>query len=97
MEANVAKISSDTLEKVWDELAYRLANFIRFSSLVKRRYLDTIALRKGLNPHEIANLLRKISENEADSGELYGSNLADFYEYIGLSESDCEESEDSRF
>ncbi|GFW23272.1 uncharacterized protein TNCV_3803721 [Trichonephila clavipes] len=52
-----------------------------------------MAHRKGLSPDEIANLLREISENESDGGELSYSNLLD--EHIKLSESDCEESEES--
>ncbi|GFV87685.1 uncharacterized protein TNCV_779691 [Trichonephila clavipes] len=50
--------------------------------------------RKGLSRDEIANLLRELSENESDGGELFCSNL-DSEEDIRLSESDCEESEES--
>ncbi|GFV98050.1 uncharacterized protein TNCV_4448101 [Trichonephila clavipes] len=53
-----------------------------------------MARRKGLNPDEIANLLRKISENESDGGELSCSNL-DSNKNIRLSESDYGESEES--
>ncbi|GFU56498.1 uncharacterized protein TNCV_1137251 [Trichonephila clavipes] len=49
--------------------------------------------RKGQSSDEIDNLLRELSENESDSGELSCSN-SDFYENIRLSESDCEESEE---
>ncbi|GFW57936.1 uncharacterized protein TNCV_1418831 [Trichonephila clavipes] len=50
--------------------------------------------RKGLSTEEITNLLRELSENESDGGELSSSNL-DSYEDIKLSESKCEESEES--
>ncbi|GFW12529.1 uncharacterized protein TNCV_817811 [Trichonephila clavipes] len=50
-----------------------------------------MAPRKGLSPDEIACLLRDISENESDGGELSCSNL-DSDEDIRLNESDCEES-----
>ncbi|GFV66366.1 hypothetical protein TNCV_1478301 [Trichonephila clavipes] len=50
--------------------------------------------RRGLSPDEVANLLREHSENESDGGELPCSNL-DYNEGIRLSESDCEESEES--
>ncbi|XP_055924540.1 uncharacterized protein LOC129956631 [Argiope bruennichi] len=53
-----------------------------------------VALRKGLNPYEIANLLRELSENESDGGKLSCSNL-DSDEDIRLHESDCKESEES--
>ncbi|GFS58524.1 hypothetical protein TNCV_111421 [Trichonephila clavipes] len=48
--------------------------------------------RKALIPDEIADLLRELSENESDGGELSCSKL-DSDEDITLSESDCEESE----
>ncbi|GFV66264.1 uncharacterized protein TNCV_2736781 [Trichonephila clavipes] len=50
--------------------------------------------RKSLRPDEIANLLRKLSENESGGGELFCSNL-DFDANIRVSKSDCEESEAS--
>ncbi|GFW64620.1 uncharacterized protein TNCV_700261 [Trichonephila clavipes] len=53
-----------------------------------------MARRKGLSPGEIPNLLREISENESDGGELSCSSL-DCDEDIRLRESDCEESEKS--
>ncbi|GFX62114.1 uncharacterized protein TNCV_2228401 [Trichonephila clavipes] len=53
-----------------------------------------MARRKGLNLDEIVNLLREISEKESDGDELSCSNL-DSDEEIRLSESDCEESEES--
>ncbi|GFV21293.1 hypothetical protein TNCV_2951691 [Trichonephila clavipes] len=49
---------------------------------------------KFLSPDEIANLLQEFSENESNGGELSCSNL-DSDEDIRLSESDCEESEES--
>ncbi|GFX41040.1 hypothetical protein TNCV_2217381 [Trichonephila clavipes] len=39
------------------------------------RHPETMTLRKSLSPDEIANLLRDISENESDGGELSCSNL----------------------
>ncbi|GFW44872.1 uncharacterized protein TNCV_4511861 [Trichonephila clavipes] len=53
-----------------------------------------MSCRKDLSPEEIANLLREISENESDGGELSCCNF-DSNEDIGLSESDCEEFEES--
>ncbi|GFT07612.1 uncharacterized protein TNCV_4045671 [Trichonephila clavipes] len=53
-----------------------------------------MARRKGLSPDKIANLLREISENESDGGQLSCSNL-DSVKDIRLSDSDCEESEES--
>ncbi|GFV97320.1 uncharacterized protein TNCV_2038301 [Trichonephila clavipes] len=47
--------------------------------------------RKGLSLDEIANLLRELSENESDGGELCCSNLASD-QHIKLSKSDSEES-----
>ncbi|GFT90693.1 hypothetical protein TNCV_4074711 [Trichonephila clavipes] len=55
---------------------------------------EAMASRKGLILDEIANLLGKVSENESDGGGLSCSNL-DSDEDIRLSESDCEESEES--
>ncbi|GFU89226.1 uncharacterized protein TNCV_2896741 [Trichonephila clavipes] len=40
------------------------------------------------------HVYRELSENESDGGELYCSNL-DYDDDIRLSESDCEESEES--
>ncbi|GFW36582.1 hypothetical protein TNCV_1955821 [Trichonephila clavipes] len=42
--------------------------FIRFSKLVRNQHPKAMALRKGLIPDEIANLLREFSENESDGG-----------------------------
>ncbi|GFU93387.1 uncharacterized protein TNCV_1861171 [Trichonephila clavipes] len=53
-----------------------------------------ITRRKGLIPDEIANLLRELSENESDDGELSCSNLYSD-EDIRLIESDYEEFEES--
>ncbi|GFW48809.1 hypothetical protein TNCV_4243891 [Trichonephila clavipes] len=55
-----------------------------------------MAHRNGLSPDEITNLLREISENESDGGELSCSNL-NSDENIRLCEieSDFEESEES--
>ncbi|GFY14278.1 uncharacterized protein TNCV_3614661 [Trichonephila clavipes] len=50
--------------------------------------------RKDLSSNEIANLLREVSENKSEGGELSCSNL-DSDEVIRLSESDCEESKES--
>ncbi|GFW45465.1 uncharacterized protein TNCV_3244051 [Trichonephila clavipes] len=66
----------------------------RFSNLVQSRHSEMMTRRKGLSPNEIANMLRELSENESDGGELSCSNL-DSDEEIRLSESDCEESEES--
>ncbi|GFV34173.1 hypothetical protein TNCV_5047071 [Trichonephila clavipes] len=55
---------------------------------------ETMIRRKGLSPDEIVNSLRELSENESEGGELSCSNL-DSNEDIRLSESDCEESEES--
>ncbi|GFW97639.1 uncharacterized protein TNCV_685091 [Trichonephila clavipes] len=52
-----------------------------------------MARRKGLSPDEIANLLRELSENESDVGELICLNL-DSDEDKRLSESDCKETEE---
>ncbi|GFX22865.1 uncharacterized protein TNCV_2606071 [Trichonephila clavipes] len=49
--------------------------------------------RKALNPDEIANLFRALSENESGGCELSRSNL-DSDEDIRLSECDCEESKE---
>ncbi|GFU01885.1 hypothetical protein TNCV_1523811 [Trichonephila clavipes] len=49
-------------------------------------HLETMTRRKGLSPDKIANLLRKLSENESAGGQLSCSNL-DSDEDIGLSES----------
>ncbi|GFX44052.1 hypothetical protein TNCV_4118481 [Trichonephila clavipes] len=54
------------------------------------RHPETMASRKILSPDEIAHLLREISEDESDGGELSCSNL-DSDEDTILSESDCEE------
>ncbi|GFU45976.1 transposable element Tcb1 transposase [Trichonephila clavipes] len=53
-----------------------------------------MARRKGLSHNEITILLRDISENDLDGDGLSCSNL-DSDEDIRLSESDCEESEES--
>ncbi|GFV98548.1 uncharacterized protein TNCV_4848771 [Trichonephila clavipes] len=58
------------------------------------RHPETMARRKGLSRDEIAYLLQETPENESDGGELSCFNL-DFNEDIRLSESDCEESEES--
>ncbi|PRD33073.1 UNVERIFIED_CONTAM: hypothetical protein NCL1_18518 [Trichonephila clavipes] len=54
----------------------------------------TMARRKGLSHDEIVNLLRELSENEPDAGEISCSNL-DSDEDIRSRENDCEESEES--
>ncbi|GFV22133.1 transposable element Tcb2 transposase [Trichonephila clavipes] len=41
-------------------------NHIRFSNFVQNRYPETMSCKKDLNPDEIANLLREISENGSD-------------------------------
>ncbi|GFV67036.1 uncharacterized protein TNCV_357211 [Trichonephila clavipes] len=61
---------------------------------MQNRHPETMIRRKCLSPDEIANLLRELSENESDGGELSCSNL-DSDEDIRLSESDCEESGES--
>ncbi|GFX58234.1 hypothetical protein TNCV_4049921 [Trichonephila clavipes] len=53
-----------------------------------------MARRKVLSLDRIVNLLREISENESNDGELSCSNLGSD-EDIRLSESDCEESEEN--
>ncbi|GFX82296.1 uncharacterized protein TNCV_973081 [Trichonephila clavipes] len=47
-----------------------------------------------LSTDEIANVLQELSENESDGDELSYSYL-DSNKFLRLSESDCEESEDS--
>ncbi|GFX78815.1 hypothetical protein TNCV_1919481 [Trichonephila clavipes] len=49
--------------------------------------------KKSISPDEIANLLRELSKNESDDGELSCCNL-DSEKDIRLSESDCEEHEE---
>ncbi|GFU29791.1 carcinine transporter [Trichonephila clavipes] len=58
--------------------------------ILQRTPHETKALRKGLTPDEIANLLRELSERMN-----WGSNL-DSNEDIRLSESNCEESGESQ-
>ncbi|GFX92124.1 uncharacterized protein TNCV_1740441 [Trichonephila clavipes] len=58
------------------------------------RHPETLTRREGLSPNEIVNLLRDLSTNESDGGELSCYNL-DSDEDIRLSESDCKESEQS--
>ncbi|GFV07071.1 hypothetical protein TNCV_4687451 [Trichonephila clavipes] len=53
-----------------------------------------MARRKGLSPEKIANVLQELSKNESDGDEVSCSNL-DSDEDKRLSESDCEESEES--
>ncbi|GFV40743.1 hypothetical protein TNCV_4003041 [Trichonephila clavipes] len=57
-----------------------------------RRYPETMARSKDLSLDEISKLLREISENESDNGELSCSKLVS-NEDIRVSESECEESE----
>ncbi|GFX06352.1 hypothetical protein TNCV_2938801 [Trichonephila clavipes] len=66
-----------------------------FKLCTKERHRETMSRRKGLSPDEIANLLRELSENKWNGGELSCFNL-DFDEDIRLSESDYKESEESR-
>ncbi|GFW19046.1 hypothetical protein TNCV_253761 [Trichonephila clavipes] len=61
---------------------------------MQSRHFDSMVLRKGLNPEEIAILLLEISEKESDGGELSCSN-SDFDEEIRLSECVHEESDES--
>ncbi|GFV87019.1 uncharacterized protein TNCV_5112371 [Trichonephila clavipes] len=67
---------------------------IRFSNVVQSRHPEAMTRTKGLSPNEIANLLREFSEKESDGAALFRSYL-DSDEDIRLSESDCEESEES--
>ncbi|GFT30949.1 uncharacterized protein TNCV_1683231 [Trichonephila clavipes] len=55
-----------------------------------------MAPRKCISPDEMANLLREISENESDGGELCCSNL-DSDKDIRFRESDYEESKESGY
>ncbi|GFT89773.1 uncharacterized protein TNCV_1665441 [Trichonephila clavipes] len=58
------------------------------------RHPESVTKRKILSPDEIAYLLREFSENKLDGGELFCCNL-DSDEDKRLSETDCEESEES--
>ncbi|GFT07595.1 hypothetical protein TNCV_4045551 [Trichonephila clavipes] len=75
------------------EFGYLLIKTISFDFRPRCIAGTLMALRKGLSPDDIANLLREISENESDGGELSCSNLHSD-EDIRLSDSDCEESEE---
>ncbi|GFV79335.1 hypothetical protein TNCV_72011 [Trichonephila clavipes] len=58
------------------------------------RHPETITHKIGLSFGEIVNLLRELSENESDGGELPCPNF-DSYEGIRVSESDCKKSDES--
>ncbi|GFT20942.1 hypothetical protein TNCV_3130941 [Trichonephila clavipes] len=80
------------LRSIW-LFAHKKKSF-RFSNSVPSRHPETMAHRKGLSTDEIANLIRDISENESDGGELSYSNLYSDEDMI-LSENVCEESEEN--
>ncbi|GFV38333.1 hypothetical protein TNCV_3951961 [Trichonephila clavipes] len=61
---------------------------------LKSRHPETRARRKGLSSDRVVNILSEISENEFNVGKLSCSNL-DSDEDIRMSESDCEEYEES--
>ncbi|GFW50862.1 RNA-directed DNA polymerase from mobile element jockey [Trichonephila clavipes] len=62
--------------------------------VIQSSHPETMARRKGLSPDEIANLLREISVNESNGGKLSCCNL-DSDKHIRLSESYCEETQES--
>ncbi|GFV43734.1 hypothetical protein TNCV_1271071 [Trichonephila clavipes] len=58
-----------------------------------RSHPQTMTRRKDISLDEAVNLLRELTENESGGGELSCSN-SDSEEDIGLTESDCEESQE---
>ncbi|GFW62026.1 uncharacterized protein TNCV_1684571 [Trichonephila clavipes] len=69
---------------------YKIFQTLCTADILKRWLVEKVYERSD----EIVNLFKKVSENESDDGELACSNLHSD-ENIKLSESDCEESEES--